>query len=79
MNKIRSQLAYVSKNFQINIICSIFVIHLNSVSPLCSIRRDEQKQDSTCICFKEILNQFSLLYTFICLYLKQIKSYGHAS
>jgi hypothetical protein len=28
---------------------------------------------------KEYLNQLNLLYIFICLYLQQIKSYGHAS
>jgi hypothetical protein len=27
---------------------------------------------------KEFLNQFNLLYIYICLYLHQIKSYGHA-
>jgi hypothetical protein len=28
---------------------------------------------------KEFLNQLYLLYIYICLYLKQIKSYGHVS
>jgi hypothetical protein len=29
--------------------------------------------------FKEFLDKLNLLYIWICLYLQQIKSYGHAS
>jgi hypothetical protein len=35
------------------------------------------KLDLICICFKEFLNQLNFIYIWTCLYLQQIKIYGH--
>jgi hypothetical protein len=52
---------------------------LNSVFTVVFYTMRWIKQDLGCIYFKEFLNQLNLLYTCICLYLQQIKSYEHVS
>jgi hypothetical protein len=64
---------------KINLICSIFTIYFKFYFDCCVLCNEINKTNPACICFKELLNQLNLVYICICLYLQQIKSYGHAS
>jgi hypothetical protein len=66
------------KNFKmINLTHMVSI--LNSIFTIVFYVSRWMKQDLICIWFEEFLNQLNLFYICICLYLQQIKSYGHAS